>query len=97
VQAALETLMRGRTTIVIAHRLSTVEKADRIVVLSQGAWSNREAIASSFPQGASTPAASPAVRGFARVIKELRASLESLSDGLPLPPRPLRRPAVASL
>ncbi len=36
VQAALETLMRGRTTIVIAHRLSTVEKADRIVVLDQG-------------------------------------------------------------
>ena len=28
--------MQGRTTIVIAHRLSTVEKADRIVVLSQG-------------------------------------------------------------
>jgi ABC-type multidrug transport system fused ATPase/permease subunit len=28
--------MRGRTTIVIAHRLSTVEKADRIVVMSQG-------------------------------------------------------------
>ncbi|HTP96258.1 MAG TPA: lipid A export permease/ATP-binding protein MsbA [Burkholderiales bacterium] len=36
VQAALETLMRGRTTIVIAHRLSTVERADRIVVLSHG-------------------------------------------------------------
>ncbi len=36
VQAALETLMRGRTTIVIAHRLSTVENADRIVVLSRG-------------------------------------------------------------
>jgi subfamily B ATP-binding cassette protein MsbA len=36
VQAALETLMRGRTTIVIAHRLSTVERADRIVVLAQG-------------------------------------------------------------
>lgn len=36
VQAALETLMRGRTTIVIAHRLSTVEKADRIVVLQKG-------------------------------------------------------------
>ena len=36
VQAALETLMKGRTTIVIAHRLSTVEKADRIVVLAQG-------------------------------------------------------------
>jgi subfamily B ATP-binding cassette protein MsbA len=36
VQAALESLMRGRTTIVIAHRLSTIEKADRIVVMSQG-------------------------------------------------------------
>jgi subfamily B ATP-binding cassette protein MsbA len=36
VQAALETLMRGRTTIVIAHRLSTIERADRIVVLDHG-------------------------------------------------------------
>ncbi len=36
VQAALETLMRGRTTLVIAHRLSTIEKADRIIVLDQG-------------------------------------------------------------
>jgi len=36
VQAALETLMKGRTTLVIAHRLSTVEHADRIVVLERG-------------------------------------------------------------
>jgi subfamily B ATP-binding cassette protein MsbA len=36
VQAALEALVRGRTTIVIAHRLSTVERADRIAVLEQG-------------------------------------------------------------
>ena len=36
VQAAVETLMRGRTTIVIAHRLSTIEHANRIVVLDQG-------------------------------------------------------------
>ena len=35
-QAALEVLMRGRTTVVVAHRLSTVEKMDRIVVLDQG-------------------------------------------------------------
>ena len=37
VQAALDTLMRGRTTLVIAHRLSTIERADRIVVLERGA------------------------------------------------------------
>jgi subfamily B ATP-binding cassette protein MsbA len=36
VQEALETLMKGRTTLVIAHRLSTVEHADRIVVLAHG-------------------------------------------------------------
>jgi len=36
VQAALDTLMQGRTTIVIAHRLSTIERASRIVVLDQG-------------------------------------------------------------
>jgi subfamily B ATP-binding cassette protein MsbA len=36
VQAALETLMQGRTSLVIAHRLSTIEKADRIIVLHKG-------------------------------------------------------------
>jgi subfamily B ATP-binding cassette protein MsbA len=36
VQAALDSLMAGRTTIVIAHRLSTIERADRIVVMEQG-------------------------------------------------------------
>jgi ATP-binding cassette, subfamily B, bacterial len=36
VQEALEKLMRGRTTIIIAHRLSTVLKADRIVVVDHG-------------------------------------------------------------
>ena len=36
VQAALEAAMSGRTTIVIAHRLATVQGADRILVLDQG-------------------------------------------------------------
>jgi ATP-binding cassette, subfamily B, bacterial len=36
VQQALETAMRGRTTIVIAHRLSTVQRADLIVVMEAG-------------------------------------------------------------
>jgi subfamily B ATP-binding cassette protein MsbA len=36
VQEAIERLMEGRTSIVIAHRLSTVQHADRIVVLNEG-------------------------------------------------------------
>ena len=36
VQAALDNLMRNRTTLVIAHRLATVQKADLVVVLDQG-------------------------------------------------------------
>ena len=36
VSAGLEAAMRGRTTLIIAHRLSTVQRADRIVVMEQG-------------------------------------------------------------
>jgi ATP-binding cassette subfamily B protein len=36
VQAAFETLSKGRTTLVVAHRLATVKRADRIVVFDQG-------------------------------------------------------------
>jgi ATP-binding cassette subfamily B protein len=36
VQTALERLMEGRTTIIIAHRLATVLKADRILVMDEG-------------------------------------------------------------
>lgn len=36
IQSALETLVRGRTTIAIAHRLGTLRRAQRIVVLSEG-------------------------------------------------------------
>jgi subfamily B ATP-binding cassette protein MsbA len=40
VQAALQNLMTGRTTVVIAHRLTTVRRADRIVVLEGGTISD---------------------------------------------------------
>ena len=36
IQKSLETLMKGRTSIVIAHRLSTIAKLDRIIVLENG-------------------------------------------------------------
>jgi ATP-binding cassette, subfamily B, bacterial MsbA len=36
IQDQLDALMRNRTTLVIAHRLSTVEKADRILVMEAG-------------------------------------------------------------
>ena len=36
VQQALDTLMKGRTTLIIAHRLSTISNADKIVVLKDG-------------------------------------------------------------
>jgi ABC-type multidrug transport system fused ATPase/permease subunit len=36
VQEALETLMKGRTSLVIAHRLSTIRKADQILVIQEG-------------------------------------------------------------
>jgi len=36
IQSSLQRLMKGRTTFVVAHRLSTIERADRIVVLERG-------------------------------------------------------------
>jgi len=36
VQQAVEALAKGRTTLIIAHRLATVKRADRIIVLDEG-------------------------------------------------------------
>ena len=43
IQAALARLQSGRTTLVIAHRLSTVEQADEIIVMDEGAIVERGA------------------------------------------------------
>jgi ATP-binding cassette, subfamily B, bacterial MsbA len=51
VEDAMETLLRGRTTIIIAHRLSTVRRADRILVLERGVLVEQGDYASLVAQG----------------------------------------------
>ncbi len=56
VQDALREAMRGRTTLVIAHRLATVLEADRIAVMDQGRVVEEGSHADSWPTMVSTPA-----------------------------------------
>ncbi|MHC5653432.1 ABC transporter ATP-binding protein [Stappia sp. ICDLI1TA098] len=51
IQAALARLMRGRTTLVIAHRLATVREASQIVVMNRGQVAERGTHAELFAQG----------------------------------------------
>lgn len=41
VQRAIDTLIKGRTVVVIAHRLKTVSHADRIIVMDRGSVASR--------------------------------------------------------
>ncbi len=47
IQSALERIMRGKTVLAIAHRLSTLSKMDRIIVMEQG-----NIVESGYPSGA---------------------------------------------
>jgi ATP-binding cassette subfamily B multidrug efflux pump len=77
-QAAISTVMQGRTTILIAHRLSTVEKADRIIVLRDGAI---------LEQG--THSELIAASGYYRQVLEMQrmATAEALSASIDVTPR----------
>ena len=62
IQAALARLVQNRTTFIIAHRLSTVEQADRIIVLDGGDSSRPVPTPSSSTRTASTPNCTYAVQ-----------------------------------
>ncbi|MCX6018116.1 MAG: ABC transporter ATP-binding protein [Chloroflexi bacterium] len=77
-QAAISTVMQGRTTILIAHRLSTVEKADKIIVLKEG---------SILEQGTNSQLIQAS--GYYRQVLELQrmATAEALSETVDVTPR----------
>jgi subfamily B ATP-binding cassette protein MsbA len=51
VQDALQKLMHGRTTLIVAHRLSTIEHADRVIVMERGRIVEQGAPAQLLAQG----------------------------------------------
>ncbi|HEV2394748.1 MAG TPA: ABC transporter ATP-binding protein [Verrucomicrobiae bacterium] len=76
---ALESLMRGRTTLIIAHRLSTVRCAERIVVLKEGVIEESGSHSELIARG----------RSYAHLFQLQCGEAESLTAPAPLPNLPL--------
>ncbi len=95
VQRALDELMRGRTCLVIAHRLATVRNADRIVVLDGGRMveqgSHAELMAADGPYAAMVREQRIDGRWRSARRKTRLAAAESLADELPRGSRATRR------
>jgi ATP-binding cassette subfamily B protein len=81
VQKALERVMANRTTIVIAHRLATVQRASRILVMDQGPSSSRAAIRSGPPGRPVRPAGRVAVRAGRRPVAGRAARVPAAPHG----------------
>ena len=86
VQQALDFLINGRTTLVIAHRLSTVRNADRIIALEDGRimeiGTHADLLAGTASTAASTKCSSP---GRKRPTPPKRATIPKKGGGSPLP------------
>ena len=85
VQAALDDVMNGRTTLVIAHRLATVLKADRILVMEAGGLSKRAIMPHWWPRAASTPGLPGCSSSQAQLPWRLAYDLCRCMRELPLP------------
>jgi len=83
VQQGLANLMVGRTTMVIAHRLATIQKLKRIVVMDQGAWWRRQPWRIGAPRRALCPS-----RRFA-VWCDRGGAMSPMRHALASPPPPL--------
>ena len=93
IQSALERVSRGRTTLVIAHRLSTVVNADEILVLDQGIIAERGAHEALLARGGIYAA----LWNRQREVDAAEETLRRAGELVDWPERPSRRPVTRTI